>query len=168
MGLIVGKIPEDFKVIDENAALNPGDVVELYFNVIGGLQTSWLRAFQWQWIENRLEQPYNGWEVVSYQNTETQLIVECLITKQTTTNGSPTTAASLTTLGLVVITAVVIATAIFGKSVFDFLTLVEVRKREAAQMESLPGQAAMVLEKAGIGIVGLGLIALAAVFLLKK
>jgi len=168
MGLIVGKIPEDTKVIDKDAALNPGDIVELYFDVIGGLKTSWLRAVQWQWIENRLEQPYNGWEVISYRNTETQLIVECEVTEQTTRDESYALTANLGAVGAIVITAVVIAIAIFGKSVFDFLSLIEVRKREAKQMESLPGQAAMVLQKAGIGTIGIGLIALAAVFFLSK
>lgn len=168
MGLIVGKIPEDTKVIDKNAALNPGDIVYLYFDVIGGLQTSWLRAIQWNWIENRLEQPYNGWEILSYQNTETQLIVECLIREQTIPDQPSALVASIGALGAIVITAVVIAVAIFGKSVFDFLSLVQARKREAKQMESLPGQAAMILEKAGIGTIGLGFIALAVVFLLSK
>lgn len=168
MGLIVGKIPEGTTTIDENMPLNPGDIVELYFDVLGDLQNVWLRSLQSQWIESRLEQPYNGWEVLSYQNTETQLIVVCKITKQKVTNGASLQRMSLAVVGAIVITAIVIATAIFGKSVFDFLKMVEVRKREQAQMETPVGQLGMVLEKAGIGTIGIGLIALVLFLFLKK
>jgi len=155
-------------VIDENMPLNPGDIVELYFDVLGGLQSVWFRSLQWQWIENCLEQPYNGWEVLNYQNTETQLIVVCKITKQKVTNGAGLQRTSLAVVGAIVVTAIVIATAMFGKSVFDFLKMVEVRKREQTQMGSAAGQVAMVLEKAGIGTIGIGLIALVLFLFLKK
>lgn len=133
--------------IGQDDALQVGDVIEMHYRVIGGVDSPYVRAVQLALIENRLKD-CPEYQVLSIENLQAEVIFTIRIAEPPAPE-LPTQQAGLAT-------GIIIAAIVIGGGLFAWLSLDTIYKITA----SPAGQVAM------FGVGGLGIAAAAVVLLM--
>ena len=128
--------------IDRNKKLDPGEIVELVYDMIGSMNWIYFRATQVALLEYYLSKKNPYWKFLSFVDTDDQLIVKFEVLPMPE-NADP----QIQHAG---VTAALIGAFVLGSFIFAYLSLDKVYL-----IKSLPDQPGDTIQKTGIGLAGI-------------